>query len=120
MTVIRANCPRCGEVDLGPREVTLTIASGGQGSSYAFTCPGCSEIVEKPADRKTVAILVSAGVDPGTSDCPEASWPTLGRDEIEPLGWLADAPSFTLDDVIDFHFLLLDDIWVEECLTPVH
>jgi hypothetical protein len=120
MTVIRTNCPRCGEVDLGPKQVTLAIASGGQGSTYAFTCPGCDEIVEKPADRKTVAILVSAGVDPGTSGTEESGWLTPDRDDIEPVGWLAGAPPFTLDDVIDFHFLLLDDIWLEECLTPVH
>lgn len=99
------------------------VARGGHGSTYAFTCTSCCEIVEKPADRKTVAILVSAGVDPGTpgtTTLEEIAWPAFDRDDIEPLGWLADAPALTLDDVIDFHFLLLDDVWLEETLTPVH
>jgi hypothetical protein len=120
MTVIRTNCPRCGEIDLEPGDVTLTIASGGQGSSYAFACPGCDDIVEKPADRKTVAILISAGVDPGIADPHEAEPATDGLDDVESFDWLADAPRFTLDDLIDFHFLLLDDVWIEECFTPVH
>ena len=101
---------------MGPDEVRLTLVRGGRGSSYTFTCPGCRSDVEKPADRRTVAILVSAGVDA----LPSATGPTwFDRDDVEPIGHRADEPAFTIDDVIDFHFLLLDDLWIEECLAEI-
>jgi len=117
MTVIRAKCPTCGEVDMGPDEVRLNVVRGGRGSSYGFTCPTCLLDVEKPADRRTVAILVSAGVDPHSSDTSQLE--TFDRDEIEPLGHHSAEPAFTIDDVIDFHFLLLDDRWIEESLAEI-
>jgi hypothetical protein len=101
---------------MGPDAVRLTLVRGGRGSSYAFTCPGCEHDVEKPADRRTVAILVSAGVDPRSQ---EGELAPFDREEIEPLGSRSDAPPFTIDDVIDFHFLLLDDLWIEECLAEI-
>jgi predicted RNA-binding Zn-ribbon protein involved in translation (DUF1610 family) len=117
MTVIRARCPRCGEVDLVPEDVALTVARGGAGSSYAFECPECGDLVRKPADRRTVAILMSAGIEPGE---PVDVAPALrDRDAIEPLGEAAYAPALTLDDLIDFHFLLLDDVYIEECLEAL-
>jgi predicted RNA-binding Zn-ribbon protein involved in translation (DUF1610 family) len=117
MTVIRANCPTCGEVDMGPDEVRLTLVRGGRGSSYEFTCPNCQDDIRKPADRRTVAILVSAGVDATTSDLPRFG-ATDGVD-LEPMGSVCDDPPFTIDDVIDFHFLLLDDRWIEESLAEI-
>jgi len=102
---------------MGPDEVRLTLVRGGRGSSYAFTCPGCLSDVEKPADRRTVAILVSAGVDALSTVTPEMTW--FDREDVEPVGHRADEPAFTIDDVIDFHFLLLDDLWVEECLAEI-
>ena len=101
---------------MGPDAVRLTLVRGGRGSSYAFTCPGCLSDVEKPADRRTVAILVSAGVDAlATAAGPD--W--FDREDVEPVGHRTDEPAFTIDDVIDFHFLLLDDLWIEECLAEI-
>jgi len=102
---------------MGPDAVRLTLVRGGRGSSYEFTCPGCRDDVRKPADRRTVAILVSAGVDATTSEAPRfgAAEPA----DAESIGHVCDAPGFTIDDVIDFHFLLLDDRWIEECLAEI-
>ena len=63
MTTIRTTCPRCGEVDMGPEAILLSVRQNGREGSYRFTCPSCSDDVEKRADRKIVALLVSAGVD---------------------------------------------------------
>ena len=63
MTTIRTTCPRCGEVDMGPDAISLSVRSNGREGSYRFTCPSCEDDVEKRADRKIVALLVSAGVD---------------------------------------------------------
>src|SRR3990172_2363624 len=61
MTTIRTTCPRCGEVDMGPQAILLSVTQGGREGTYRFTCPTCYEAVEKRADRKIVALLVSAG-----------------------------------------------------------
>src|SRR5262245_51519790 len=63
MTTIRTTCPRCGEVDMGPESIYLSVRGNGNEGSYRFTCPSCADDVEKRADRKIVALLVSAGVD---------------------------------------------------------
>ena len=63
MTTIRTTCPRCGEVDMGPESILLSVRANGREGSYRFTCPECEDAVEKRADRKIVALLVSAGVD---------------------------------------------------------
>ena len=63
MTTIRTTCPRCGEVDMGPEAILLSVRENGREGSYRFTCPSCADGVEKRADRKIVALLVSAGVD---------------------------------------------------------
>ncbi|HYU58967.1 MAG TPA: hypothetical protein VEO00_13105 [Actinomycetota bacterium] len=60
MTTIRTTCPSCGEVDMTPERIVLAIRP--EGSAYRFDCPLCEEQVEKRADRKVVALLLSAGV----------------------------------------------------------
>ncbi len=48
---------------MGPESICLSVRSNGREGSYRFTCPSCADDVEKRADRKIVALLVSAGVD---------------------------------------------------------
>jgi predicted RNA-binding Zn-ribbon protein involved in translation (DUF1610 family) len=100
MTSIRTNCPRCGEVEMAASLVLLTLHGEGGEGTYSFVCPLCEEVVEKPADRKIVTLLRSAGVE--TTEGP----PFAEVEESRP-----DGPVFTLDDVIDFHFLLQGDAW---------
>ena len=48
---------------MGPESILLSVMAGGREGTYRFTCPMCTDAVEKRADRKIVALLVSAGVD---------------------------------------------------------
>ncbi|HEY7477183.1 MAG TPA: hypothetical protein VIB62_03010 [Actinomycetota bacterium] len=115
MTTIRTTCPRCGEVDMGPEAICLSVRSNGREGSYRFTCPSCADDVEKRADRKIVALLVSAGVDIDGSEerlpHPEL-FDELAGEPRQDLG-----PPFSIDDVIEFHFLLDDDAYIREFLA---
>lgn len=111
MTTIRAKCPSCGAVDLAAGDISLHLHPSGPLGSYRFDCPSCGEEVDKPADRKTVELLIAAGVEPGPKDGPKVA-PLPFED------WSPDptAPPFTLDDVIAFHFLLEDEVAIAELL----
>ena len=105
MTAIRIKCPTCGEKDLAPDEMSLFLAPSGDRGSYSFTCPECSREVDRPANRKIVALLVAAGVAP--TPMPEEAELVLPPEDRSPD---PDAPPFTLDDLIELHFLLQDDL----------
>jgi len=123
MTTIRTTCPRCGEVDMGPEAILLSVVQGGVEGTYRFVCPECMDSVEKRADRKIVALLVSAGVDVDASRAHEAGEEAseqqseLFDDEIASLERRPEGPPFTIDDVIRFHFQLQDDRFVEQLLS---
>jgi hypothetical protein len=97
MTTIRTTCPRCGEVDMGPESILLSVRSNGR------------------EDRKIVALLVSAGVDIDRDDEVAQMHPELFDIETAaPRGPSPDTPTFTADDVIEFHYLLEDDAYIRE------
>lgn len=104
MTAIRIKCPTCGEVDLSPEEMSLFMAPSGDRLSYSFTCPECSLEVDRPASRKTAALLIAAGVE--TIPLPVEDELVLPPEDRSPV---PDAPALTLDDLIELHFLLQDD-----------
>jgi hypothetical protein len=92
--------------------ISLELADDGEQGQYAFTCPDCSADVTRPADRKVVALLLAVGVS--THEAPaaaEAETPSLAPEDRDPA---PHAPAFTLDDLIDLHFLLEDDAWLSE------
>jgi predicted RNA-binding Zn-ribbon protein involved in translation (DUF1610 family) len=103
MTTIRTKCPTCGDVDMGAAAISLFLETGGDRGAFAFVCPECSAEVSKPASRKTVALLLAAGVEPAPA--------------VEDRSPVPDAPSFTFDDLIRFHFLLEDDEALQELLS---
>jgi hypothetical protein len=120
MTTIRTTCPRCGEVDMGPEAISLSVRASGREGSYRFTCPRCDDAVEKRADRKIVALLVSAGVDlepRGSSEPTDTLFDQEPVGTAEPLEHAMAGPAFTTDDVIEFHFLLEDDHYLKEFLA---
>jgi hypothetical protein len=105
---------------MGPESILLSVMAGGREGTYRFTCPMCTDAVEKRADRKIVALLVSAGVDvAGESGLDE------GQAEFEDMVPMFDdeeqdlpnGPAFTTDDLIEFHFLLEDDRYIQDFLT---
>ncbi len=109
MTTIRTTCPKCGAVEMGIEAVLLSLREGTDEGCYRFLCPNCFDTVEKPADPKIVALLMSVGVDvEGLDD-------DLDEDSLDPdesLMWLEarpDGPPLTVDDLISFHFMLQDD-----------
>jgi hypothetical protein len=123
MTIIRTKCPTCGDVDMGAGAISLVLESGTEQGAFAFTCPECFAEVSKPASRKTVALLMAAGVEPAdTIDPVERA--DEGHPEV-PVEWILssedrspdpEAAPLTLDDLIGFHFLLEDDVAVAEML----
>jgi predicted RNA-binding Zn-ribbon protein involved in translation (DUF1610 family) len=115
MTTIRTTCPRCGEVDMGPEAISLAVRSNGREGSYRFTCPSCEDDVEKRADRKIVALLVSAGVDIRRGEMEAAGFAPELFDEAEELEpRQPTAPRFTADDLIEFHYLLEDESYIRD------
>lgn len=94
MTVIRATCPRCGDVALSQFDVTLTIVLPlYDRSTYRFDCPGCQETVIKSAEPEVVDLLKSGGVQVEEIRIPAEA---LERHDGPPLTW---------DDLLD---LMLD------------
>ena len=103
---------------MGPESILLRVMRGGREGTYRFECPTCMEPVEKRADRKIVALLVSAGVD--VSGRPSPSTAELFEPDTglpDPRGPLPPGPAFSIDDVIDFHFKLEDEGYIEQFLA---
>jgi hypothetical protein len=103
---------------MGPESILLQVARGGREGTYRFTCPTCMDDVEKRADRKIVALLVSAGVDVasrggGGGGGGGGTEELFDHEPLDPRPPIPDAPALSIDDLIDFHFRLQDDaaIW---------
>jgi hypothetical protein len=103
---------------MGPDAILLSVRQNGREGSYRFTCPSCEDDVEKRADRKIVALLVSAGVDIEQGE-GGTGHPELFDDEDldDPRGQVPQGPAFSIDDVIEFHYLLEDDRYIQEFLA---
>lgn len=96
MTIIKATCPICGDVELTKDEVRFVVSSVADRSFYAFTCPVCLERVTKPAGEQVIKLLTIGGLVPERIDVPaEALEEHLGA----PVTW---------DDVLDFGSFLTD------------
>ena len=90
-----------------PQAILLSIRERSGEGSYRFSCPTCLHTIEKPADRKVAALLLSAGVEVDDLGHEEEWMPEQAQihlDEPRPEG-----PPLTVDDLINFHFLLKDD-----------
>ncbi len=101
MTTIKATCPICGDVDLTPCDVTLTVTEPSGAAHYSFRCPACSDCVRKPADEDVVALLASAGVRISRTHVP--------AEALEPHPW----GPLTYDDLLDFA------LWLEQARDPL-
>ena len=102
---------------MGPEAILLSVLQGGVEGTYKFVCPSCMDSVEKRADRKIVALLVSAGVDVDSSEGEDEAQSELFDDEIASLERKPEGPPFTVDDVIRFHFQLQDDKFLEQLIS---
>ena len=100
MTTIRASCPDCGDVHLTATDVTVRVCADDDRGTYCFRCPTCTEPIVKDASRRVVDLLVAGGVRLDVWRLPAE----LGEPRY-------DGPSFTEDDVLDFHLMLSTDDW---------
>jgi hypothetical protein len=102
---------------MGPEAILLSVRENGREGAYRFTCPSCADDVEKRADRKIVALLVSAGVDIDRPVSGQAHPELMFDQDDSQSAPVAAGPAFTIDDIIEFHFLLEDDRYIEEFLA---
>lgn len=58
MTIIRASCPTCGDIELRPDQLRCT---DGPNAHYSWACM-CGDTIRKPADEVVRALLRSGGV----------------------------------------------------------
>ena len=92
-------------MDITPEAILLSLRHPAGLGSYRFACPGCYDTVEKPADRKVMALLLSAGVE--LEDAPSGAG--VGAEPSIELEQHAGGPPLTVDDLIAFRSLLQDD-----------
>jgi len=93
---------------MSPESILLSIRDRAGEGSYRFSCPTCMNTIEKPADRKVVALLLSAGVELAGEGSEEAE-AEAGPPAPESPERYRPGPPFTVDDLITFHFLLQND-----------
>ena len=62
MATIRASCAECGDVELTTADVRVRVCTADNQGTYAFRCPVCLMTVVKPAEPRTVDLLVASGV----------------------------------------------------------
>lgn len=116
--LVRTTCPRCGDVDIRAKRISLITYRADRHPSaarsrYAFTCPDCDQQVELTAQRETVRRLVLAGVEERIEWCSmdelrSGEWPRPQHPELPPSGL-----PFEPDDLLTLHELLEADDWFE-------
>lgn len=99
MTVIKATCPSCGDVELTPQQVRLVTSNVPDRSYYSFTCAACGDLVRKPAGAEVVRLLRVGGVVAERVHVP--------AEALE----AHEGPVLTWDDVIDF------STWLQNAAT---
>ncbi|MDP8970644.1 MAG: hypothetical protein M3N52_09175 [Actinomycetota bacterium] len=121
MTTIKATCPICGEVGLGPEEIELRVDATGGESFYSFTCPSCLGVVRKPADQRVIRLLISGGVEvlEHEHEDPTHAAPPPGEGGGAAGRESNQGPAITHDDLLDFHVLLRSDGWFDELVQLV-
>lgn len=101
MTVIKASCPICGDVELTPREVRLVTSNLPERAYYSFYCDGCGDLVRKPAGEEVIRLLTVGGVV-----AEHLHVPAEALEEHR-------GPAISWDDVIDF------SAWLDTATTIV-
>ena len=97
--MIKADCPECGVVRLRTGDVTVRVCTDDDSGAYSFRCAQCGSAVSHPARADVVDLLVRAG-------CEQIRWRLPSE-----LAERRSGPSFTTDDLLDFHLLLKGDAW---------
>ncbi len=107
MATIRASCPDCGDVELTTADVKVRVCLDDDRGEYRFTCPVCSMVIVKPAEHRTIDLLVASGVHMDTWTLPAELFETRSGRQI------------SHDDILDFHRFLLDESAIAEALASI-
>jgi hypothetical protein len=102
MTIIKATCPNCGDVELSRDEVRLVVHPLAERSFYGFTCTLCGDAIRKPAGDEVVRLLTMGGVVAERIIVPAEA---LERHT---------GPAVTADDVLDFAAWLVGAVSIAE------
>ena len=99
MTIIKATCPSCGDVELSRDQVRLVVHPLADRSFYGFTCTRCGDAVRKPAGDEVVRLLTMGGVVAERIVVPAEALerhtgPAIGADDVlDFASWLSGAAS---------------------------
>ncbi len=74
---------------------------------YRFTCPVCAMVVVKPAEHRTIDLLVASGVQMDTWTLPAELFESRSGRRIDH------------DDILDFHTLLDDEEAVQAAINDL-
>ncbi|MDH4168109.1 MAG: hypothetical protein OEW42_00835 [Acidimicrobiia bacterium] len=108
MATIRATCPSCGDVELTTEDVRVRVCLDDDRGDYSFRCPACAMTVVKPAEARTVDLLVASGVHLDT-------WTLPAELHERPMS----GKPIDHDDIIDFHAVLQDEGRLVEALDSI-
>lgn len=108
MATIRASCEFCGDVELTTADVHVRVCTLDSQGTYSFRCPTCDMTVVKPAEARTVDLLVASGVSYSTWSPP--------LELTEPRGF---GGPITHDELLDFHDQLEDDRVLYDALAAL-
>lgn len=104
MTIIKVRCADCGDIDLKPLDLYLTVKP--DGARYEFDCPACHTLTSKPAASEIVNLLTAAGVP--TIEIPAEFSESRAASQLEP------------DEVLDFALAMKDDRLFHVHLSQLH
>ena len=107
MATIRASCPDCGDVELTTADVRVRVCLDDDRGEYRFTCPICSMVVVKPAEHRTIDLLVASGVQMDTWTLPAELFETRSGRQI------------SHDDILDFYRMLNDEDATAAALSAI-
>lgn len=105
MATIRASCEECGDVELTTADVRVRVCINDNRGEYSFRCPACAMTVVKPAEARTIDLLVASGVVMDTWSLPA---------ELDEMKF---GSPITHDDLLEFHDKLHDTSSWNEALT---
>jgi len=106
--VIKAECPGCGVVRLGVRDLTVRVCVDDGSSTYTFRCAECGAPVSHELSAAVRDLLLESGVER-----QDWRWPAE-------LGERTDAPRLTVDDLLDFHLTLTSADAFDRALDALH
>lgn len=124
MTIIKATCPVCGDVELTHEQVRLVMHPVKERSYYAFLCDRCDDEVRKPANSEVIRLLRLGGVVAETPDIPaEALEDHVGAvltpdDVLDFISWLDGATAVAAAAAAGLHQRIDDNSDSSDPMTP--